>query len=103
MDKLKCLYLEQFVLDDLVRELNNKKELAKTKSDIHEYLDLTIDFSGRHNLDDPNKKGQAVFTMNDYIDDIVNSAPPDMGGTTPDSARSKLFTVHKTSPRLGTA
>ena len=43
-----------------------------------------------------------VFTMYNYIEDIIDSAPPDMGGIAPDPVRSKLFTVHKTSPRLGT-
>ena len=63
---------------------------------------MTIDFSGRYNANDPNKKGQIVFTMYDYIEDIIDSASPDIGGIGPDPAGSKLFTVHKTSPRLGT-
>ena len=41
--------------------------------------------------------------MYDYIEDIIDSAPPDMNGIAPDPARSKLFTVHETSPQLGTA
>ena len=60
--------MEQSVLDDLVNKLNdvfrtNKKELAETKGDIHEYLGLTINFIGRYNVDDPDKKGQVIFTM----------------------------------------
>ena len=44
--------MEQSVLDDLVSKLNDvfrtsKKEIAETKGDIHEYLGLTIDFSGK--------------------------------------------------------
>ena len=80
----------------------NKKELAETKGNIHKYLGLTIDFSGRYDVNDPNKRGQVVFTMYDYLEDIIDSAPPDMGGIAPDPARSKLFNVHKTSPGLGT-
>ena len=39
--------------------------------------------------------------MYDYIEDIIESAPSDMNGISPDPAKSKLFTVHDTSPRLG--
>ena len=40
--------------------------------------------------------------MYDYIEDIIDSAPPDMRGIAPDPAKSNLFSVHKTSPRLNT-
>ena len=108
MDDLKCSHLEQSVLDNLLKELNDvfrtsKKELTETKGDIHEYLVSTINFSGRYDASDPDKKGQVVFTMYNYIEDIIDSAPPDMNGIAPDPARSKLFTVHETSPRLGIA
>ena len=63
---------------------------------------MTIGFSGRYDLNDLDKKEQVVFTIYNYIEDIINSAPPGMRGTAPDPARSKLFTVHKTSPRSGT-
>ena len=97
--------MDQDDLDSFVKYLNNvfrisKKELAETKGDIHEYLGLTIDFSGRYNPDDPGKKSQVVFTMYDYIEDIIASAPPDMRGIAPNPARSNLFSVHETSPRL---
>ena len=90
VDDLKCSHLEQSVLDDLVKELNNvfrtsKKELAETKGDIHEYLGLTIDFSGRYNPNDPNKTGQVVFTMYDYIEDIIRV------GVHPEHLRSLHF------------
>ena len=66
-------------------------------------MGLTIDFSGRYNPADPDKKGQVVFTMYDYIEDIIASAPPDMRGIAPDPTRSKLFSVHETFPRLSPA
>ena len=78
----------------------SKKELTKTKGDIHEYLGLMINFSGKYNPNKPNKTGQVIFTMFDYIEDIVTSAPLDMGGISPDPAKSKLFDVLDTSPRL---
>ena len=88
-----------------MKDLNNvfqtsKKELAKTKGDIHEYLGLTIDFSSKYNPDEPNKTDQVVFTMFDYIENIIASAPPDMRSIAPDPTKSKLFNLHKTLPRL---
>ena len=108
VDDLKLSHMDQDVLESLVKDLNNvfrtsKKELAETKGDIHGYLGLTIDFSGRFDPDDPNKNGQVVFTMYDYIVDIIDSAPPGMRGIAPDPAKSKLFSVHESSPRLNTA
>ena len=81
----------------------SKKELAKTKGDIHEYLGLTINFSGKYNPEEPNRTGQVVFTMFDYIEDIIASAPLDMRGIAPDPAKSKLFTVNENTPKLNTA
>ena len=61
-DDLKCLHLEQSVLDNLVRELNNvlhmsNKELAETKGDVNKYLGLAIDSGSRYNGNNPDKKG----------------------------------------------
>ena len=47
VDDLKCSDLDQSVLDNIVKELNDvfctsKKEIAETKGDIHEYLGLTL-------------------------------------------------------------
>ena len=100
--------MDQEVLNSLVKDMTNlfrtcKKELPETKGDIHEYLGVMIDFSGRYHPDDPDKKGQVVFTMYYYIVDIIASAPPDMRGIAPDQARSKLFSVHGSSPRLNKA
>ena len=39
--------------------------------------------------------------MYDYIEDIIESSPPNMNGISPDPVKSKLFTVHDTSPQLG--
>ena len=97
--------MDQEDLDSLVKDLNSVfrtsiKKLAETKGDIHECFGLTINFSGRYNPDDPTKKVQVVFTMYDYIDDSIASVPHYMRGIAPDRARSKLFSVHETSPRL---
>ena len=96
VDNLKLSHMDQGALDNLVKELNDvfrtsRKELAETKGDVHEYLGRTIDFS---------KRGHVIFTIHDYIEDIIGTAPLDMNGTAPDPARAGLFTVDKMSPRL---
>ena len=80
----------------------SKKDLAGTKGNIYKYLGLTINFSGRYDFNDLNKKRQVVFTMYNYTEDIIDSAPPDMRSTASDLAKSKLFTFYGISPRLGT-
>ena len=59
MDDLKLSYTDQGALVDVVKQLNDafrssKKELAKIKGDIHEYLGLTINFS---------EIGKVILTM----------------------------------------
>ena len=61
-DYLKLLHMDQWALDTVVRELNDvlcttQKELAETKGNVHEYL------------------GHVVFTMYDYIEDIIGALP----------------------------
>ena len=52
----------------------SKIELAETKGNINKYLRLTIDFSGRYDVNNTNKKGQIVVTMYDYVEDTIDSA-----------------------------
>ena len=71
--------MDQGALDKVVKELKDvlrksNKELAETKGDIHEYLGLTIDFG---------EKGHIIFTMYNYIEDIIGTAPLDMNKTAP--------------------
>ena len=96
LDNLKLSHMDQDALNKRAEQLNdvfrtNKKELAETKGDVHEYLGLTIDFS---------KRGHVIFTMYDYIENVIGTDPSDMNRTAPDPARAGLFTVDKTSPRL---
>ena len=97
VDDLKASHMEQSVLDELVQDLNNKfqtkkKKLSETKGNIHDYLGLTISYQEKH---------QVIFTMYDFLEDILEDAPEDMNGTnarTP--AKSNLFTVDPTSKLL---
>ena len=96
MDNLKQSLMEQSVLDNAMRQLNDvfrtsKKELLEKMGPIHEYLGLTMNYS---------KKNQVMFTLYNYFDDIIGTATLDMNGTAPNPGKASLFTVDKSSPFL---
>ena len=99
VDDLTLSHKDQCVLDNLIRELNavfgKEKKLEETKGDVHEYLGLTIDYS---------MPGNVVFSMFDYLEDIIVEAPLDLkvGPKHKTPASGKLFHVDKTSPLLNT-
>lgn len=55
---------------------------------MHKYLGLTVDYS---------KKNQVMFTMYDYIEDVIGTIFLDVNHTVPDSAKAGLFTVSELS------
>lgn len=96
VDNQKLSHMDQSILDDVVKQLNDafrtsKEELTETKGPIHEYLDLTMDYS---------KKNQVMVTMDEYIKDIIGTTPLDMNGMAPDLAKAGLFTFDKSLPLL---
>ena len=99
VDDLICSHKDQCVLDNLIRELNGvfgrEKKLKETKGDVHEYLGLTIDYS---------MPGNVVFSMFNYLEDIIVEAPLDLkvGPKHKTPASGKLFHVDETSPLLNT-
>ena len=58
---------------------------------VHKYLGLAINYS---------EKNQVVFTMYNYIEDIIGTPPLDINGNAPDPTKAGLFTVDKSSPLL---
>jgi hypothetical protein len=96
VDDLKISHVKQSVIDEVLIDLNNKfgtskKPLAATIGNVHDYLGLTIDYS---------KKNNVIFTMYDYLEDILESMPEDMNGTSPTPASDNLFDVDDDSPSL---
>ena len=95
VDNLITMHADQRVLDNFIAALNSKfgkeKKLEETKGLVHDYLGLTIDFS---------LPGKVVFSMFDYLEDIVVETPLDlkMGPRHKTPASGKLFNVNKNSP-----
>ena len=98
VDDLKISHKHQSIINafltGLRSEFGKEDELTESKGSKHEYLGMTIDYS----LTD-----KVVFTMFDYLEDIVVEAPDDLK-----SSRScypgndNLFKVDPTSPLLST-
>ena len=71
VDDLKLSHMEQGVLDGIIDKLNDifgsdGEKLAASYGYVHKYLGMTIDWS---------EEGLVVFTMFDYLEDIIADAP----------------------------
>ena len=71
VDDLKLSHLQQQELDNIIDHLNGifgseGELLAASYGKIHEYLGMTIDWS---------VDGKVIFTMYDYLEDILAEAP----------------------------
>jgi hypothetical protein len=96
VDDLKISHMKQSVIDSVLNDLNKefgttRKPLAATTGMIHDYLGITIDYSER---------GKVMFTMYDYLEDILDEMPEDMNGTSPTPASDNLFDVDEDSIAL---
>ena len=95
VDDLKASHMDQAVLDKLMCDLKaifgEQKPLADTQGTIHEYLEMTIDYS---------EKGKVKFTMYDYLETIIDEAPNDMDGSAIKPAANDLFQVDEECEKL---
>ena len=76
VDDLKLSHLEQDELDKIIDHLNgifdsDKELIATWYGKIHEYLGMTFDWS---------VDGKVIFTMYDYLEDILAEAPDNFDG-----------------------
>jgi Reverse transcriptase (RNA-dependent DNA polymerase) len=96
VDDLMLTHVQQEVLDHIVSELSKKfgKEdpLSVHTGDVHDYLGMTIDFSG---------EGKVVFRMVDYIQNMLDELPDDFDGTAATPATSYLFKTRESATKLG--
>lgn len=83
--------LDEF-LEDLQKEFGKEDELTETKGKVHEYLGMTIDYS---------LTNKVVFTMYDFIEDIIVEAPADLKKSKSKyPGNDKLFHVDENSKLL---
>ena len=96
VDDLKLSHVQQDKLNKIINQLNevfgsDDNILTASYGKIHEYLGMTIDWS---------TKGKVVFTMYDYLEDILSEALTDFDGEDVTPAISELFTVNLTQRKL---
>ena len=95
VDDLKISCRNPKVLEMIIEKLNKRygkvAPLTITRGDVHDYLGMTIDFS---------EKNRVMFTMYDYINDILDAVPPDMEGTSISPAGDHLFKINHNGVRL---
>ena len=97
-DDLKLSIVRQDELDKIIAVLNeifgsDGDLLTASYGKVHEYLGMDIDWS---------TEGMVVFTMYDYLEDILTESPPEFDGEDVTPAVSELFTVNMTHQKLDT-
>jgi hypothetical protein len=96
VDEFKISHRDQSVINEVLLDLNKqfgttRKPLVATTGVIHDYLGITIDYS---------EKGKVMFTMYDYLEDILDEMPDDMNGSAPTPASDNMIDVDEESPSL---
>ena len=86
VDDLKLSHVKQSVLEELTDKLNSKygqiMPLLIHWGKVHDYLGMVVDYS---------EDGKVKFSMPDYVQGVLDGAPPDMDGVAITLAASNLF------------
>ena len=98
VDNLKLSFVRQDELDKIIAALNeifgsDGDLLTASYRKIHEYLKMDINWT---------TEGMVVFTMYDYLEDILAESPLEFDGEDVTPAVSELFTVNLTHQNLDT-
>jgi Reverse transcriptase (RNA-dependent DNA polymerase) len=96
VDDLKISHVDTDVVTEVIEllesEFGKEATLTKSRGKVHEYLGMVIDYS---------IPGKVMFTMIDFIKDMLNDLPKDMDGTVPTPAASHQFEVDESATKLG--
>ena len=95
VNDLKLSHIKQSVLEDIANKLNLKygqvTPLVIHHGKTHCYLGMTIDYP---------EDGKVKFVMCNYMEGILDGAPPEMDGLAITPAASSLFSVRKDTKKL---
>ena len=95
VDDLKLSHVDDAVNESLLARLNERhgKEspLAVTRGDLHDYLGMTIDYG---------TDGKVIIRMDDYVENMLEELPEDMGGVAATPAGEHLFKVNDGAEKL---
>ena len=95
VDDLKISCRNPKVIEAIIKKLDTRygitSPLTITRGHVHDYLGMTIDYG---------KQDKVVFTMYDYIDEIIGTLPADMTGTAASPAGDHLFKTNDKCEKL---
>ena len=95
INDLKLSHIKQNVLEELMDRLNSKYGqimlLIVHQGKVHDYLGMTIDYS---------KDGKVKFSMPDYVQGVLDGAPPDMDRVAITPAASNLSSIRPDADKL---
>ena len=99
IDDFQVSHKEQSVLDDFLSNLRSEfgqeDELIENMGLLHEYLGITIDYS---------IAGKVVFTMFDYLEDVIVEAAEDLKNSRSYyPGNNQLMKVDNDSPSLSSS
>ena len=95
VDDLKISHVDKKVVEDILKQLTTKFEqdapLTTCRGKILDYLGMKIDYL---------RKGKVMFSMENYIRQMLEGAPYDMEGTAKTPAACHLFNVNDGEKKL---
>ena len=95
VDDLKISHVDAEVVEDIISRLNERyggrAPLTVTRGKVHEYLGMTIDYS---------VAGKVTIRMDEYVQEILDEARPDMDGESTTPAAEHLYEVNNDNPEL---
>jgi hypothetical protein len=95
VDDLKISHVDSTVVEEIVQQIDARygKEapVTVTRGKKHDYLGMTIDYTA---------PGKVTFSMNDYVENLLEECPDDMLGTAATPAAKTLFEINDAAPKL---
>jgi hypothetical protein len=95
VDDLKISHCDPSVVEDIIKSISNKygKEdpVTVNRGKVHDYLGMKIDFT---------HQGKVKFTMEEYINNVLNDVPESMSGTAATPAANHLFEISPNAKKL---
>jgi hypothetical protein len=98
VDDLKVSHRDPNVVEEIIKSISDKygKEdpVTVNRGKVHEYLGMKIDFT---------HPGQVKFTMEEYINNVLNDVPESMSGTAATPAANHLFEINPNTEKLNSS
>jgi len=89
VDDLKISHVDKDMVEEIIKKLTTKfgqdAPLTTSRGKVLDYLGIRINY---------HKKGKVTFSMEEYINKILEEAPHDMEGITKTLAACHLFNIN---------